>query len=221
MEFENTYANEDDTFADTENRFVAEQEVEVEVEESESDSQNTSVTTYRESEDVFWERVRITSELRDAKSCLTEASDSIATLKDQLKSARDEVSIFEAKVDALVDQLLKLDPPLGSKPTDGDEDQKPVASRDRGIVEEDESIPKTWRDVKTELIIAGIAGIGAKKRESLIDMCPTLGSLSDKLADAREKGVPFRLMLPNGFGDATADQIENRVVDEMGKIPVL
>jgi hypothetical protein len=72
--------------------------------------------------------------------------------------------------------------------------------------------------VSTESIIdqlGGIEGLGKKKREALLEECPTLGHLEDMRRDASLKGIPFCQILPKGIGESIADELESRMLEAL------
>jgi hypothetical protein len=68
-----------------------------------------------------------------------------------------------------------------------------------------------WRSWETETILDGIEGLGAKKRESLIEHFPTFGKLMDARTEAGKEHVSFHSLLPKGIGEAIGTELINRM----------
>ena len=181
------------------------------------DSEETDLTVQRDEDETYWERLRIISELREARSNKLEANDELLSLRDKVKELKDEVSVWETKTNQLLDQLFKLESPTNPDGITGSEsaaEKLPaVASRDRGVVEGEVAEDDSWRTIPTENIIAGVAGIGEKKRQSLLELAPTLGDLQDLRIEASTEFKQFKEKLPKGFGDGTVDAIETKIID--------
>lgn len=75
-----------------------------------------------------------------------------------------------------------------------------------------------WRNAPIEdLRLESISGFGAKKREALYDLCPTIGKLEDLRAEASVACMPFATKLPKGFGEGLAEKIEDAIVRWVAK----
>jgi hypothetical protein len=73
-------------------------------------------------------------------------------------------------------------------------------------------IPESeWRAWETETILDGIEGLGAKKRETLIEHFPTFGKLMDARTEAGKEHVSFHSLLPKGIGESIATELINRM----------
>lgn len=55
-----------------------------------------------------------------------------------------------------------------------------------------------------------IKGMGKKKRDALIDFCPTIGSFEDLRAEAGRQFKPLADLLPEGIGQSLASELEER-----------
>jgi len=75
----------------------------------------------------------------------------------------------------------------------------------------DEPVDLTWREIPTAKVIEGIERLGKKKAELLIETYPTLGDLEDIRGEASKQFKTFKDILPNGIGQSTADQLEERM----------
>lgn len=73
-------------------------------------------------------------------------------------------------------------------------------------------IPESeWRAWETATIMDGIEGLGAKKRETLIEHFPTFGKLMDARTEAGKEHVSFHSLLPKGIGESIATELINRM----------
>lgn len=74
------------------------------------------------------------------------------------------------------------------------------------------AIPESkWRAWETDTILEGIEGLGAKKRETLIEHFPTFGKLMDARTEAGKEHVSFHSLLPKGIGESIATELINRM----------
>lgn len=74
---------------------------------------------------------------------------------------------------------------------------------------------EVWRSLPTQKIVdSGVAGLGKKKAELLVEKFPTIGDLEATRADASNKGIHWSKMLPKGFGRDVSDAI----FDAMSKL---
>lgn len=73
-----------------------------------------------------------------------------------------------------------------------------------------------WRLIPlTNLPLDSIQGLGEKKRDALLDACPTLGHFTDKQVEAGASGV--NTVLPKGIGKAITDPLEEMVLNAVCK----
>ena len=76
-----------------------------------------------------------------------------------------------------------------------------------------------WRVRPTSDLIDGVKGIGDKKVEALVAMCPTVGDLEDLRGQASKQHKSFQEVLPEGFGEKAAQQMEDRLIDHIAQFP--
>lgn len=69
----------------------------------------------------------------------------------------------------------------------------------------------TWRDISILKVIEGIEGLGTKKKELFLEHFENLGQLVDAQAEASKAFKPFKDFLPDGFGQAIADKLDERI----------
>lgn len=141
--------------------------------------------------------------LKNAKVMLQEAEEQLADAKENLKIAKSNEKLA-------LSQLVRIStegPKFRDKPT------PVVAPVDSPVVSsENPTSSDDWRSIQTSTLLEGIEGLGAKKREDLLDSFPTLGSLEDARAEASKEFVPFRSKLPRGIGEKIADAIEEAML---------
>lgn len=141
--------------------------------------------------------------LKNAKVMLQEAKEQLADAKENLKIAKSNEKLA-------LSQLVRIStegPKFRDKPT------PVVAPVDSPVVSsENPTSSDDWRSIQTSTLLEGIEGLGAKKREDLLDSFPTLGSLEDARAEASKEFVPFRSKLPRGIGEKIADAIEEAML---------
>jgi hypothetical protein len=71
-----------------------------------------------------------------------------------------------------------------------------------------------WREASTREVMTGVKGLGEKKLDALADLAPTIGDLEDLRGTSY--GV-FKNVLPQGFGDKVASEIEDRLIEHIRK----
>lgn len=99
-------------------------------------------------------------------------------------------------------------------------DETKPASDETITAEPETTNPLAWRAVSlSELFREPIKGLGAKKQEALIDLCPTLGDLEDLRATVGRAASQFHELLPKGIGLETASTIEDRLLDWIARNP--
>ena len=68
-----------------------------------------------------------------------------------------------------------------------------------------------WRSWETASILDGIEGLGAKKRDALLESFPTFGKLMDARTEAGKEHVPFHSLLPKGIGESIGTELIDRM----------
>lgn len=117
-------------------------------------------------------------------------------------------------------QYDSTQPPFGglveSPPID-ESSQEPAASSTNDTDQDD----LAWRSVPiTDLDLSKIRGLGTKKREALLDLCPTLGALEDLRAKVGRDAASLPELMPKGIGQQACDQLEELLLDWLAKRPV-
>ncbi|MFY8202345.1 MAG: hypothetical protein ACOVLE_16835, partial [Pirellula staleyi] len=146
------------------------------------------------------------AELRKAQDELVRAVTECDDAKGYLKDAK----AFEKLSIDYLKSLVVTGVRYRKKP-----EPKPVAQVD---TETGEVIPAVepntsteWRSWETASILDGIEGLGAKKRDSLLESFPTFGHLMDARTEAGKEHVPFHSMLPKGIGESIGTELIERM----------
>lgn len=103
--------------------------------------------------------------------------------------------------------LSKQDPYIAANPYIA---EVPVTEEPSSSPPEDDS----WRSVPlTEIGIDSIKGLGTKKIEALLDLCPTLGAFEDLRAKVGRDAASLPELMPKGIGEQACDALEEMVLD--------
>jgi hypothetical protein len=166
----------------------------------------TPTAVYEEEDDNADFRARIwNAEMRcRGKEAIVE------DLKEQLKFAK-------ADYDDAVSALRKLATD-GNKPMPLFDHAKKVEAEAEAVqpVEKEDDSWRAWPlfDLLNSSDI-DIKGLGKKKIEALTDLYPTFGHFQDLRISASLEGKPLKEVLPEGFGQKIADQIEEVFLNAM------
>jgi len=175
--------------------------------------------TYRRYLEASQLQGKATQRVREAEEelseCREETSGRKSILDELLKTFPEELLAIRdpgarAIIQSIADQVS--DDPAGQQP---EPSAAPASEPTGGAPAMDY---QEWAQLSTELITgAGIAGLGKKKQEQLLDAFPTLGHLEDARTEASSEHVHFAKKLPKGFGEMVADAIESLMSDLLMK----
>lgn len=150
------------------------------------------------------------AELREVEQQCGELELRIASIKEDLKEHKKEYDAACIRLRRLV-RTLTEDLPLFDRPQAA---EATTAEEVDPISDDTDS----WRAVPIEeLRLDQVKSFGAKKREALYALCPTIGALEDLRAEASSQHKQFADVLPDGFGQKITDEIENAVIEWMAK----
>ena len=150
----------------------------------------------------------------------------VEMLKEQIKEAK---ASFEQSVIRLRELCSKRDsvgfssPAKGKPETPGTnpenhsgiEGQSATAAATESTSQDEEYA--SWRDLPmTDLLKEPIKGLGPKKSEALVALCPTLGAFEDLRGQASRETKEFHELLPDRFGIDTASALEERFLNWIG-----
>jgi hypothetical protein len=163
------------------------------------------------------ERSRLENEIAALKKALKESAEDVDTKYDRLIHVRnkdpEQLELFDEDDEGNDDGRvwpavpLQVDPPWADAATN----EPPAAALDEPL--DGSTVPMDenwWRSVPITDLDLEIKGFGKKKREALIDACPTIGALEDLRAKAGPMGMQTEL--PDGFGEKIASELEERVI---------
>ncbi|MBX3422250.1 MAG: hypothetical protein KF752_11910 [Pirellulaceae bacterium] len=149
-----------------------------------------------------------------------QASKSLAEAQTQYDSCQDETrgakEAFEAILKTLPEELVRIRNPeikdiIESVSVNAlaHGDATTLAQSDISTQPTSEKYPyDQWKSLPTQkLVDAGVAGLGKKKADILVEKYPTLGDLESLQASAVEARVHWSKLLPKGFGENVADAI--------------
>jgi hypothetical protein len=155
------------------------------------------------------------AELRETSEEVKQATELVDQLKAALKDAKAELAVASKRLQ----RLAATGPTYRTKPEPKQEpDPTTNDLPEMGDPFEDEPEESTeWRSIKTDTLLEGIERLGAKKRESIIDACPTLGDLEDLRGEASKQFKQFKDLLPKGIGDGIASELEERMIEAMSR----
>lgn len=182
-------------------------------------------------------------EFIDAGLRCQEIEEQIASLKDELKEAREyrdgcgtrlrvlrRESAIEGNPSSSYSPGTRGCYPATSSETEnasesdmGPDVRDALAGRELSLPENvrsgSEYSDKTpWHEVPiTALGLEKIEGLGKKKRDALIELCPTIGRFEALRVLASQEWLPLHAKLPKGFGERVADALEELHLEWMRK----
>jgi hypothetical protein len=184
-----------------------------EVQPAEEASETSTVVAEVQATQIEWDEATERKKDEDAwMAALRNAKVMYQEAEEELSDAKENLKIAKSNEKLALSQLVRIStegPKFRDKPTPvvGVVDA-PGSSSDAPAENQDDD----WRTVETATLLEGIEGLGAKKREDLLDAFPTLGSLEDARAEASKEFLPFRSKLPKGIGEKIADAIEEAML---------
>lgn len=181
-------------------------------------------------EQKFWREIELIAKLGELKAerddiaaGLSDAKGDAKSLKDSLSEANSLVSELESqlrdKTDEFMDAAFKLcdfargvvsQLPPGRKVADGGSDVGEVVEQTEGPQSDG------WRLHPTADLLNGMKG-NKGKRDSVVELAPTVGHLEDLRALASKECVAFNEKLPKGCGKGFAQSIEDLLIDFIAK----
>jgi len=166
------------------------------------------------------EMVNLVELITDAEYDCRAAEQSVNDLKDQLKEAKKHY-------DDCVKRLRTFAGKLNQKPRPASEqviatpatDTATECEPEHPAVEDKASqSPDAWRSVSlADIGVASIKGLGTKKYEALIELCPTLGDFEGLRSRVGKDAASLPDLMPKGIGQSMCDQLEEMVLDWLAK----
>lgn len=162
----------------------------------------------RKDETAFFARLKELNEAIDyAKETLNEAKEEAKLAKDTLSVAVAQLQNFASKG---VQYRKKPVPKPAVDPAKQASKSEPTNASTNDA--KPEQIPESeWRSWETATILEGIEGLGAKKRDALIEHFPTFGKLMDARTESTKEHVSFHSLLPKGIGETIGTELINRM----------
>lgn len=162
--------------------------------------------------------------IRDARKEIEETKSKLNNLKERLKIAKADHALALQDLSDLVEQgpwyRKKPEPPKAPAPVPA----AAAAPSPAAAHEEPEHEPKEplvevedWQSITTASLLEGIDGLGAKKREALIEAFPTLGKLEEARGEASKQFKSFKEVLPRGIGEKIASELEEKMLQTIAK----
>jgi hypothetical protein len=160
----------------------------------------------RKDEAAFFERLKeLNVNIENAKETLNEAKEGAKLAKDTLSVAVAQLQNFASKG---VQYRKKPVPKPAVDPAKQASKSEPTNTNEP----RPEQIPESeWRSWETATILEGIEGLGAKKRDALIEHFPTFGKLMDARTESTKEHVSFHSLLPKGIGESIGTELINRM----------
>lgn len=166
-----------------------------------------------ESTEVIWDKAaeRAKDErnffeaLKEARLELKTAESEWEGAKSNAKIAKEEYSLAQARLYQIAeDGVVYRKKP---QPKKAIEAKQPIKQKPQ----EEPNQVVGWENIETSTILAGIEGLGAKKRDLLIESFPTFRHLMEARTESSKEHVTFASKLPKGIGEGIATEIIDRM----------
>ena len=162
----------------------------------------------RKDETAFFERLKeLNLNIEHAKETLNEA-------KEEAKLAKDTLSVAVAQLQNFASKGVQYRKKPVPKPAVDPAKQVSKSGTTNANCNDPkpEQISESeWRSWETATILEGIEGLGAKKRDALIEHFPTFGKLMDARTESTKEHVSFHSLLPKGIGETIGTELINRM----------
>lgn len=148
--------------------------------------------------------LQLLEEIYNAEQTCRAYDDEVEDLKEQLKEAK-------ARLSNATNYLRKLTGRIHDRQRGEELDkERPLLNQASGPAA---TIVGNWRSISTEVLLEEpIERFGAKKKESLLELVPTLGEFEDLRARVGQDAATLRELLPKGIGESAADALEERLI---------
>lgn len=135
---------------------------------------------------------------------------SLAVKRSELENELKDIKADEKAALRNLRNLIKRGPNY-PQPKSKIDDAVATAGEPSAIQVDDVNADTTWRELSLAPLLDGIKGLGAKKLEALLELCPTIGDWEELRAKAGVAHKPVSDVLPKGIGGSITDEIEERV----------
>lgn len=135
---------------------------------------------------------------------------SLAVKRSELENELKDIKADEKAALRNLRNLIKRGPNY-PQPKSKIDEAVATAGEPSAIQVDDASADMTWRELSLAPLLGGIKGLGNKKLDALLDLCPTIGQWEEMRAKAGVAHKPVSDVLPKGIGGSITDEIEERV----------
>jgi len=135
---------------------------------------------------------------------------SLAVKRSELENELKDIKADEKAALRNLRNLIKRGPNY-PQPKSKIDDAVATAGEPSAIQVDDVNADTTWRELSLAPLLDGIKGLGTKKLEALLELCPTIGDWEELRAKAGVAHKPVSDVLPKGIGGSITDEIEERV----------
>ena len=135
---------------------------------------------------------------------------SLAVKRSELENELKDIKADEKAALRNLRNLIKRGPNY-PQPKSKIDEAVATAGEPSAIQVDDANADITWRELSLAPLLDGIKGLGAKKLEALLELCPTIGDWEELRAKAGVAHKPVSDVLPKGIGGSITDEIEERV----------
>lgn len=161
-------------------------------------------------DDRYFAHLDLMAKMAECERERREAFTNWESLKSEAKEAKADHDSLVTRMQRIAGEIADL---LAGKTPPKPEPANQSADREQSDDQSDDG----WRELPTSDLLAGLKGMGKKKMEAICDAAPTVGHLEDLRGNASRAHKPFKEVLPDGFGDKVAGEIEDRLIDHIGK----
>lgn len=135
---------------------------------------------------------------------------SLAVKRSELENELKDIKADEKAALRNLRNLIKRGPNY-PQPKSKIDEAVATAGEPSAIDVDDVNADTTWRELSLAPLLDGIKGLGKKKLEALLELCPTIGDWEELRAKASVAHKPVSDVLPKGIGGSITDEIEERV----------
>lgn len=197
-------------------------ELATEAEETTTETQDTTAAISevpQATDDHYFEQLDLLAKMAECERKRSEifgelsvAKETVKYLNAQLKACQLDMQEIASDIrDLMSNTFIPERKQLTAEPVAKIEDDSPC--QEQATADQDWG-DGNWRTASTSDVLDGVKGLGKKKLESLCDIAPTIGDLEDLRGTSH--GV-FKNVLPHGFGDKVASEIEDRLIEFIAK----
>ena len=163
-----------------------------------------------DNDDKYFRHLDLLAQMAHCERERRAAASELTVLQEDIKDAKKKLDHCVLDMQEIASDIADL--------MDGTKlpDPKPV---EQAKIESQPTTPESteWRKMSTIDLLGGTKGLGKKKLESLCDLAPTVGELEDLRGQASRAFKSFKEMLPAGFGDKVASEIEDQIIEHVAK----